>query len=307
MKALITGSRGFVGQHLKTQLETHGYTVCGVDLNKGENTKPVDILDKQAVSECINDEKPDVIFHLAAQSNVPLSWKNPQHTFEVNVIGSINLLEAVCEKNPQCRVILIGSSDEYGATGILAPISEDYALNPKNPYAESKRTQEKIAALYASAYSLDICMTRSFNHSGPGQGLGFIIPDLCSGIVAVESGKADSVKVGNLDTVRDYTDVRDIVKAYRLIYEKGKPGEVYNVGSGTGRKGKEILDLLKNMAKCEIRTSEDEEKMRASDTPILVCNNNKLQSHTGWSPEIPIEKTLKDTLDYWRKEKANDK
>jgi len=306
MKALITGSRCFVGQHLLKELTDNKYTVFGFDLSEDNNTKAVDILDAKAVRECINKIEPDVIFHLAAYANIPLSWENPQKTFEVNIIGSINLLEAVRNEKPDCRVILVGSSDQYGATGILAPISEDYDLNPKNPYAMSKKTQEEIGKLYRTVYGLNICMTRSFNHSGPGQRTGFIIPDLCSGLVAIEIRKTDVLKVGNLETIRDYTDVRDVVRAYRLIYEKGKSGEVYNVGSGKGRRGQEILDMLTSMATTQFTVEIDEERKRTSDTPIFVCNNNKLHSHTGWEPEIPIETTLLDVFNEWRNKSINE-
>ncbi|MCL2627426.1 MAG: GDP-mannose 4,6-dehydratase [Oscillospiraceae bacterium] len=300
MKALITGSRGFAGRHLSAELISNNYTVYGIDLHKDENTTAVDILDRQAIRECIKSIKPDVIFHLAAQAEIPLSWKKPQLTFEVNVIGTVNLLEAVREENPACRIVLIGSADQYGVTGIVKPISETVTLSPKNPYAVSKKAQEEMALLYVKAYGLDICMTRSFNHCGPGQSLGFIASDICSGIVAIEQGKAEDLKVGNLEAIRDFTDVRDIVKAYRLIGEKGVSGEVYNVGSGIGIKIQEVLNTLINMVECEIVVTADKDRMRISDTPVVVCDNTKLAKHTGWSPVIPIEATLREALEYYR-------
>jgi GDP-4-dehydro-6-deoxy-D-mannose reductase len=300
MSALITGSSGFVGQHLATELCSHDYTVYEMDIVGDDVSAYVDILDSRAVVEHISTIKPDRIYHLAAQPSVPISWKHPQKTFELNVIGTLNILEAMRNTAGSCRIIIVGSSDQYGVTGAEESISEDRAMQPRNPYAASKTAQEEIARVYAEAYSLDICYTHSFNHSGPGQKPGFLIPDLCKGIVQIERGEIDSLKHGNLEAVRDFTDVRDVVRAYRLIGERGISGEVYNVGSGTGRKAQEILDILLGMAEIEIPVRQDSGRIRASDTPILTCDNSKLRKHTGWAPEIPIEETLKDTLDYYR-------
>lgn len=300
MRALITGSRGFVGKHLAMELSANGYSVYGIDLTEDENTAFVNLLDRQAVKEYIRRIRPDALFHLAAQAAIPLSWKEPQTTYELNVIGTINLLEAVCEEKRTCRIVIIGSSEQYGVLQELNPISEEIALRPRNPYAASKKAQEEIASVYGNSHSLDICFTRSFNHSGPGQKLGFLIPDLCSGIVRVEQNKDNCLQVGNLESVRDFTDVRDIARAYRLIYEKGIKGEKYNVGTGTGRKAKDILNMLLSMTCREIPVQPAQERMRVSDTPVLVCDNTKLKSHTGWTPLIPFEQTLRDTLEYYR-------
>jgi len=301
MKALITGSNGFVGRHLSAELKANSYTPLGVDIAGGDNTACIDLLSKQALREYVLEVKPDMIFHLAAQANVGRSWKNPQLTYEVNVLGTLNLLDAARELANPCRVVLVGSADQYGVTGVLhKPISEETVLSPQNPYAASKKAQEEIAGVYIKAYNMDILMTRSFNHSGPGQGLGFLIPDVCHGIVQVERGESDSFKVGNLEAVRDFSDVRDIVKAYRLLCEKGHSGEVYNIGSGIGRKAQDILDMLLKMAKIKPHTEKDESRMRPSDTPVLVCDNMKLKQHTGWEPIVPIKKTLRDTLEYYR-------
>jgi len=300
MKALITGNKGFVGKYLTAELSVNGYRVSGTDLVEDENTRCVDLLDTKAVRDLISEIQPDVIFHLAAQAAIPLSWKEPKKTFELNVIGTINLLEAVYMEKHACRVVIIGSADQYGITNSVEAISEKEALYPQNPYAVSKKAQEEFALIYAKFHSLDVCLTRSFNHSGPGQRRGFLIPDLCHGIVQVEQGKAPYLKVGNTEAVRDFTDVRDVVKAYRLICEKGIKGEVYNVGSGTGRKVQDVLDKLVGMASCEIPIQPDTDRMRASDTPVMVCDNTKLRSHTGWIPSVPFEQTLRDSLEYYR-------
>ena len=305
MRVLVTGCNGFVGGHLVAELLGNGYAVFGLDLlENGETnceTAFIDLLNAQAVSEYVKAVKPDVVFHLAAQANVGLSWEKPQLTYEVNVLGTINLLEAVRRLQKPCRVIITGSADQYGLTGLVEkPISETVELTPQNPYAASKKAVEEIADVYMKAYEMDIIKTRSFNHSGPGQGLGFLIPDLCNEIVNIERGMSDCLKVGNLEAVRDFSDVRDVVRAYRLLAEKGRSGEVYNVGSGIGRKAQDILDILISMSSCEIKVKQDESRMRKSDTPILVCDRTKLHKHTGWVPLRSLDETIKDTLEYYR-------
>jgi len=303
MKALLTGINGFVGRHLSAELTANKYTVYGMDIagSKNKNTACIDLLNKQALKEYVFKVRPNMIFHLAAQANVGLSWRKPQLTYEVNVLGTLNLLEAVRELVIPCRVVLVGSADQYGVVGTLNnPISEETALSPKNPYAASKKAQEEIAEIYTKAFNMDILLTRSFNHSGPGQGLGFLIPDVCHGIVQVEKGKSDFFKVGNLEAVRDFSDVRDIVIAYRQLGESGHSGDVYNVGSGVGRKAQDILDILLAMAEKKPLVAQDESRMRPSDTPVLFCDNTKLKKHTGWEPTIPLDKTLNDTLEYYR-------
>jgi GDP-4-dehydro-6-deoxy-D-mannose reductase len=300
MKALITGSSGFVGMHLSSELSAHGYAISGIDLAEDECTARVDIIDGQALMGHIQEIQPDVVFHLAAQASVPFSWREPKKTFEINVIGVINLLEAVRAGKKACRIVIIGSSDEYGIVKSHSPVSENTVLQPQNPYAASKKAQEDIISIYARAYDMDICLTRSFNHSGPGQKLGFLISDICWGIVQVEKGRSQCLKIGNMESVRDFTDVRDIVTAYRLLCEKGVSGEIYNVGSGIGYKVQDILNILLTMAKRDIPIIQDNERMRISDTPFLICDNTKLKMRTGWSLSIPIEETLRDTLEYYR-------
>lgn len=300
MKALITGSQGFVGRRLAAELSVNGYDVCGIDIVKDENTASIDLLDRQALRRYIRETKPDIIFHLAAQASVPMSWIEPQKTFEINVTGTINLLETVIEEKIICRIVVVGSSDQYGVTGAAGAISESMAQSPQNPYAASKKAQEEITLVFAKAYSLNVCLTRSFNHSGPGQRLGFLIPDLCNEMVQVERGMKSCLMLGNLEAVRDFTDVRDVVRAYRLIGEKGVSGEVYNVGSGVGRRVQTVLDMIVDMASCKIPIQIDTERMRVSDTPILVCDNSKLREHTGWEPLLPFEQTLQEVLEYYR-------
>ena len=300
MIALITGILGFVGRYLAAELSACGYAVYGLDLAEGVNTACVDLLDGGAVRDHIHALRPDVIYHLAAQASVPLSWEQPGRTYELNVVGAINIMEAVIAEKRPCRIVIVGSADQYGASASGDRISERAELRPQNPYAASKKAQEEIACVYANAYALDVSLTRSFNHSGPGQRPGYLIPDLCQGIVKVERGEADCLYVGNMEAVRDFSDVRDVVVAYRLIGEKGVGGEIYNVGSGVGRKAQDILDMLLGMAACEVPVRQDPARMRPSDTPVFICDNTKLIVRTKWTQAFPFEQTLRDTLDYYR-------
>lgn len=301
MRALITGSEGFVGRYLREELNKNGYEVFGVDVVEAQNCVKVDLLDYDRIEKTISDIQPDFIFNLAGQADVARSWREPKLTFQLNVIATINLLEAVRKSNCVARIVLVGSSDEYGVLkerGIS--VSETTTINPVTPYAISKVAQEQMAKTYVEHYGMDICMTRSFNHAGPGQKKGFMIADFASGIVDIEKGRAEYLSVGNIESARDITHVKDIVKAYRLIAEKGAIGEIYNVGSGKAYKVQVILDKLISMAKTQIIVKKDSKKMRPSDTPIISCNNSKLKKDTNWNCEIKLDDLLRDTLDYWR-------
>lgn len=301
MKALITGSEGFVGKYLRAELEAHGYDVTGLDLAPGEKTVAVNLLEAEKVDALLEEMQPEVIFHLAGQANVGLSWKKPAMTMEINLVAAVNLMEAARKYCPDCAIVLVGSSDEYGnlkEKGQL--VSEEMPLQPMTPYAISKIAQEQTGQAYAKAYGMKICMTRSFNHGGAGQKPGFMIPDFAQGIVKAERGEADAVCVGNLSSKRDFTHVKDIVRAYRLIAEKGKAGEIYNVGSGKTYSAQEVLDRLIALAKAPVAVKQDPARMRPSDTPVICCDHSKLTRDTGWEPEIPLDEILKDTLEYYR-------
>lgn len=301
MRALITGSQGFVGQYLRRELEESGYEVVGLDIQPGEGAVQADLLNPEQLAAAVRQAEPDAVFHLAGQADVARSWKIPQKTMEINVLAAVNLMEAVRAFNPSVRMVLVGSSDQYGNLGEAGRmVSESLATHPQTPYAVSKKAQEEMARVYVRAYGMNICMTRSFNHGGAGQRLGFLIPDFASGIVKVERGEAKSLKVGNLTSRRDFTHVKDVARAYRLIGEKGKPGEVYNVGSGVTWSAQEILDKLCAMAVCPIPVEQDPARMRPSDTPVICCDHTKLTTDTGWQPQIPLEDILSDTLREWR-------
>lgn len=300
-KALITGSQGFVGHYLRRELEEHDYTVTGLDIQAGEGVIMADLLDEDAVKHVIAQEQPDVIIHLAGQANVARSWDIPQKTMELNVVAAINLMEAVRQEKPECRMVLVGSSDQYGNLGEAGKlVSETLATHPQTPYAVSKKAQEEMAGVYVKAYGLNISMTRSFNHAGAGQGKGFLISDFASGIVAVERGEQSCLKVGNLTAKRDFTHVRDVVRAYRMIAESGHAGEIYNVGSGITYSAQEILGKLCKLAQCPVPVEQDPKKMRPSDTPVICCDYTKLTQHTGWQPDISIDEILEEVILFWR-------
>lgn len=301
MKALITGSQGFVGHYLRQELEDNGYSVTGLDVQAGDNTILADLLNSDHVCDAVKTAAPDIVIHLAGQANVGASWKIPQKTLQINVVGTVNLMEAVRAYNPKVRMVLVGSSDQYGNLGAAgANVVENLQTQPQTPYAVSKMAQEEMARIYVRAYGMHICMTRSFNHGGAGQREGFMIPDFAAGIVRVELGKARELGVGNLSAKRDFTHVKDIVRAYRLLAEKGVPGEVYNVGSGNTYSAQEILDQLRGMAFCPVPVSVDPARMRPSDTPVICCNHDKLTRDTGWVPVYSIQDILCDTLRYYR-------
>lgn len=301
-RALITGSEGFVGRYLRAELENHGYTVTGLDVQAGDGTIQCDLLDAQQTLQTVEKVMPDIVIHLAGQADVGKSWKIPQKTLEINVVASVNLMEAIRAVNTEARMVLVGSSDQYGNLGAAGvSVSEETEMKPQSPYAVSKHAQEEMAKVYVRAYGMNICMTRSFNHGGAGQRTGFMIPDFAAGIVRIERGEADCLKVGNLTARRDFTHVKDVVRAYRLIAEKGISGEVYNVGSGITYSAQEILDKLCEMAKCPVCVEQDPNRMRPSDTPVICCNNSKLKRDTGWYFEQTVEHILRDTIDFFRK------
>jgi len=301
VKALITGSLGFVGRYLREELEENGYEVIGLDIRTAEDTLRADLLDAEAVKRAVTETCPDAIFHLAGQADVGLSWREPRRTFELNVIAAVNLLEAVREYEPRTRMVLVGSSDEYGSLGEAGrSVSEELELRPQTPYAASKKAQEELARIYARTYGMNVCMTRSFNHGGAGQREGFLIPDFAAGIVRVEKGLAGKLTVGNLTARRDFTHVRDVARAYRLISERGRTGEVYNVGSGSTWSAQEVLDKLLSLAKVPVPVEQDPAKLRPSDTPVICCDHGKLTRDTGWAPEIRMDGALEEVLEDWR-------
>lgn len=305
---LIIGINGFVGAHLCNELINNGYKCYGADINsdnfsiEGVCFEKLDILNADMVKDVIDRIKPDYVVNLAAISSVKQSWNIPGVTFDINVKGVINIFEAIKGIGVNSCVLLIGSSEEYGLIKTDNAVNEDYPLNALNPYAISKMTQEKIAMMYKEVYGIDVIMVRAFNHIGPNQKLGFVIPDFANQIARIESGQIEPIiYVGNLKAERDFTDVRDIVRGYRLLLEKGCSGEVYNIGSGKSYSIQCLLNKLISKCKIEIEVVVDKEKFRPIDTFRIVCDNRKIKRAVGWKSEIHIDKTLEDILEYWRK------
>ncbi|MDI3534980.1 MAG: GDP-4-dehydro-6-deoxy-D-mannose reductase [Thermosediminibacterales bacterium] len=308
MRTLITGVSGFVGEYLAEYLltknvEVHG-TVKDKNISSYNNIKThkMDITNRQQVAEVITEVKPDCIFHLIAQSSAAYSWKHPQLTINVNTIGTINLLESIRETGLNPRLLLVGSSEEYGFVKPEdIPIKEEQELRPGNPYAVSKIAQNMMGKVYQRAYDMDIIMIRAFNHIGPKQSPTFVVSDFAKRIAEIEKGKREPVlMVGNLEAERDFTDVRDIVRAYYELFKKGEKGEIYNVGSGKSYRIQYILDILLSLSTVDIEIKTDPNRLRPSDVPILRCDNTKLVNLTAWKPRYTIEQTLRDVLNYWR-------
>lgn len=312
MKSLIIGGAGFVGayliRHLRDELQ-HEVVVTKMPheqiTESGIKILDLNILEKESISNVFEQENPDYIFHLAAQSSVALSWKNPGLTVDVNIKGSVNVLDAVRDMEKHPRVLLIGSGEEYGR--ILpdeTPIREDNNLRPGNIYAATKACQNMIGKIYADAYKLNIMMVRAFNHTGPNQAPLFVVADFCKQVADIEAGLQEPVlRVGNLSAERDFTDVRDVVRAYGMLIAKGERGETYNVGSGHAVSIDSILQMIVSKAKCEIKVEIDPAKLRPIDVPIIEADTCKLQKCTGWKPNIPLSQTIEETLDFYRKKK----
>lgn len=307
MKAIVIGAAGFVGPYLVEAIRQKMF--CDVVITKlehenisisGVKTIHLNILDEKEIDEVLNNEHPDFIFHLAAQSSVALSWKNPALTVDINVIGSLNLMNSIRNLDYSPRVLMVGSGEEYGRVKKV-PITEKTALFPGNVYAVTKATQNMMASIYARAYGLQLVMTRSFNHIGPKQVPQFVVADFCSQVVKIEKGLQESIiRVGNLSAKRDFTDVRDVVEAYTKLIQYGRPGETYNVGSGHAIAIEDILKVILSQSKAEIKIEVDPNKLRPVDVPVIEADISKIFNDTGWQPQIPLEKTISDTLQYWR-------
>lgn len=310
-KAFITGISGFAGSYLSEHLLEKGFKVLGTYLseeslgmlpNKDKLTLyKLNLQDSKKTLAIIDDEKPDYLFHLAALTSPKDSFSTPKETFINNISGEINILEAIKNSTLPTKVLVVSSAEVYGLVSPQnLPIDEKTPFFPINPYAVSKLAQDFLGLQYFLSHKLRIVRVRPFNHVGPRQSPNFVVSAFAKRIAEIEKGKNKVMKVGNLESRRDFTDVRDMVKAYALVIEKGQAGEVYNIGSGKSFKISEILEMIINLSTVKIKTEEDPELMAPSDNPELICNCSKFENLTGWIPEIPIEKTLQDTLDYWR-------
>ena len=315
MKILITGVTGFVGSHLAEyclsldqQVEVIGtcrWRSRRENIEHFEdaiNLYECDLRDASSVKTLLADIQPERIFHLAAQSYVPSSWNSPGETITTNVIGQLNIFEAMRETNSTASIQIAGSSEEYGLVHPEeAPITEENPLRPLSPYAVSKVAQDMLAYQYFQSYGLKVVRTRAFNHTGPRRGDVFVTSNFAKQIAEIEAGQRPPViHVGDLNPKRDFTDVRDIVRAYWLSLEHCSLGEVYNVASGKAYRIKEVLKILLDNSGQDIEVVEAPERLRPSDVPLLLGDNSRFCKATGWVPEIPFEQTAKDLLDYWR-------
>ena len=261
-----------------------------------------DLRDRAFVFAALEACRPDVVLHLAAQSSVDESWRDAAATVVNNVAGQANLLDAVYQHCPHARVLVVGSADEYGLVRPdEVPVDEQQPLRPNNPYAISKVAQDMQALQYGLGRGLAVVRVRPFNHTGPGQRADFVASAFARQVASVEAGlQPPVVRVGNLDAQRDFTDVRDTVRAHWLAATQGTPGDVYNIASGRATSVRSLLDSLINLARVDVRVEVDSTRLRPSDVPILLGSAAKLTRETGWTPTIPLERTLSDLLDYWR-------
>ena len=314
MKVLITGISGFAGSHLAEFLLNKGYKVYGTFYDKSTFSNLNGFIDKITLFECdirnydilkkiIRKVRPDEIYHLAAISFVPTSLKNPKLTFDTNLYGTLNLYQVVIEQKINPKILFVGSADEYGLVKESdLPIKETRPLHPMNPYAISKMSSDFLSYFYFKNYHFDIIRVRSFNHIGPRQAPDFVCPSFAKQIVEIEKGikREPIIMVGNLEAKRDFTDVRDMVRAYWLAVQKGEMGEVYNICSERTVQIKELLNKFLKLSSKKIEVMEDPKRMRPSDNPVLQGDFSKFRERCGWKPEIPLDKTFKDILEYWR-------
>jgi GDP-4-dehydro-6-deoxy-D-mannose reductase len=314
-RVLVTGVTGFAGSHLVDfMLERGDVEIWGL-LRWRSRTENIehfrdrvrllecDLRDAESTRDAIEACRPDWIFHLAAQSFVPTSWKAPSESLTTNVIGQLHLFEACRRTGLKPRIQIACSSEEYGLVHEdELPIRESNPLRPLSPYAVSKVGQDLLAYQYFMSYGTDVVRTRGFNHEGPRRGPVFVASDFAKQIADIERGlRPPVVSVGNLEARRDFTDVRDMVRAYWLALEKGQGGEEYNICSGTAWRIRDLLDVLLGMSKVKIEVRTDPERMRPSDVPVLLGDHSKFTAATGWKPTIPFERTLADMLEFWRR------
>ncbi len=313
MKALITGITGFAGSHLAENLLAHNIEVCGTTL-KGEsraNIKPIRkgisvvqaaLEDKTALQRALKRFQPDWVFHLAAWAAVGKSFSAPVRTMEVNLMGTLNLYEALRQHKSVEKIVFVSSADIFGPLPpTKMPIKPDFPLQPVSPYGVSKAAADLASYQYCRAFGLPIIRIRAFNHTGPRQQTGYMIPDFCSQIAAIErTGKAGIIKVGDLSAKRDLADVRDIVDGYRLAAANGNPGDAYILATGKAASVESYLKTLVRAAKVEIEVKSDKSRLRPVEVPLLVGDISKARRQLGFKPHIPISQTLSDTLEFWR-------
>ena len=313
-KILITGFSGFVSNHfidylssLDQNFEIIGITRSSTNFPKYKNLiiniYQGDLKDDHFVKEIVATAKPHFILHLASDSSVAYSWKNPIKSFQNNTNIFLNLIEAVRLLEFDCRILSIGSSEEYGVVNKNSlPLTEQQILNPISPYAVARASQEMLGNVYSKGFGLDIVSTRSFNHFGPGQNEKFVIASFVKQIIERKKGIMDiPLQVGNIDIIRDFLDVRDVVKAYWLLLLEGKKGEIYNVCSGNGVSLKEVIQKIELLADVDFSYEINTELVRPADNPVIIGSNELIKTELGWYPKITLEESLKDIINYWEK------
>ncbi len=316
-KYLITGFSGFVSGHFLQYLDQQeeSATVLGLDINEPEfdakgfrhikcDFERIDLLDEEKIQNVIRRFEPTYILHLAAYSSVSFSWKNPILSFQNNTNIFLNLIEAVRLLKLNTRILSIGSSEEYGTvTEKDLPLREDMPSKPVSPYAVARVSQEMLSQVYAKGYNVDVVITRSFNHIGPGQKDIFVVSSFAKRLAeaAIRKSKTEEIVAGDLGIVRDFTDVRDVVCAYFLLLKKGRAGEAYNVCSGRGVTLREVLYMMGDHLGIKVRTRTDAQLVRPQDNRMIIGSNQKIRGEVGWQPEITLEQALKDVLEDWKR------
>ena len=309
MKSLIIGIRSLSGIYMAQYLRSRGYAVVGTRLpGEGDrqdeaNVEVLNLLDFDSIVTVIEKHRPEYIFNFGIQSSVDYAWKHPGETVEINVNGTLNLFEAIRKTNMNPVVILVGAGEEYGRVDFRnLPAHEDIALAPGNIYAATMACQSMMAQIYHKAYGLQLVVARTFNIIGPGQSEHFAISNFCKQAVHMELGLAEPVfKIGNPNIRRDFTDIRDVVRAYWMLAQKGTAGEIYNVGSGNAVSIHQVLDCIRKQLPFSTKLVVERERIRPVDTPMIVGNIEKLQRDVNWSAEISLEQTVCDMLYHWRK------
>lgn len=302
MKVLLIGANGFAGRYLRRELENNSYEVICVDaVTSDPSVRRIDMLDPEASEELIKETAPDYIFNLAGQAAPSISWEKVLLTMHLNIDISVNILEAVRKHCPKARVILIGSANQYdGSKAADGVISEETPLNNTSPYDISKNTQEELVRMMVRRYDLDVIMTRSFNHIGPGQRPGFVVTDYCKRIVSLERGEIDTFTFGNLDSWRDFSDVRDVVRAYRLIAENGVKNEIYNIGSGKSFYIRDIIGKLIELSPKAMEKVALPPRLPDDELVHVRADISKLRSVCDFEPEYDVFETIKDVLEEYR-------
>ena len=304
-KVLIFGVSGFVGGYLCTDFFAHGYDVYGTDIVSGDDLpdyvtyRQSDLLDYDDTENLIRTVAPDYIINLAGISSVGMSWGIPQTTIEVNVVGALNIMETLRKHMPDVRALFVGSSEEYIISDY--PMSEDRPLDASNPYGISKVTQEQFARMYRDRYGLRIYCVRSFNHTGIGQKESFVLPSWVRQIADIDrSGQPGVISVGNLDVKRDFSHVRDIVRAYRMIIESDDCNLIYNVGSGKPYSLRRMLEYIIGLSEQHIDIEVDPDRFRPTDQPVICCDNSLIRSQLEWEPEYTVFDALNEMYKYYK-------